>query len=272
MVSSISGETTANREIVSYTSGTGTTTVDVVFQGVTVNMPKDALYIQAGTPAQQLVAYVHGGANNTVTWSMSSSIIGATLSSTGFFKPPTTLTTAASTTVTATSTDDTSISAMLTLWVFPTGSIQIRPGATSVYTDTTGKEWVNAGGDGGSISCCGNLSGQPWPSVPNVAEYYFMLYGHDIRYDFTVPNGTYQIRVKLGTLELPGGDFDTLEAQGTVYYSNIDVNVAAGGQYRPVDFVLSGVPVTNGQLSFVLRATHPNEATINALQITQTAN
>ena len=274
-ISSTSGEATSNREIVSYTSSTGKATVDVVLQGVTVNVPKDALYIQAGTPTQQLLAYVHGGTNNTVTWSMSPAITGATLSSGGLFTPPSTLGAAVSTTVTATSTDNASVSAMLTLWVFPEGSIQLRPGANSVYTDSGGKNWVNAGGDDGWINCCGNLSTGPWPAMTDIAEYYFQdapasSTAGDIRFDFTVPNGVYQIRVKLGTGSPSGRILETLEAQGTAYYSGIDVNMAAGGAYRPIDYVLSGVSVTNGELSFVLRVGGgPHVATINALQITR---
>lgn len=111
--------------------------------------------------------------------------------------------------------------------------------------------------------------------MTDIAEYYFQdapasSTAGDIRFDFTVPNGVYQIRVKLGTGSTSGRILETLEAQGTAFYSGLDVNMVAGGTYRPVDYVLSGVSVTNGELSFVLRVGGgANIATINALQITR---
>ncbi|MGH9678800.1 MAG: Ig domain-containing protein, partial [Candidatus Acidiferrales bacterium] len=62
-MSPTSGETTANREIVTYTSSTGAASVDVALQAVTVNMAHDNVDFMAGAAAEQLVAYVHGGAN-----------------------------------------------------------------------------------------------------------------------------------------------------------------------------------------------------------------
>ncbi|MGH9681135.1 MAG: hypothetical protein ACRD4Y_14400, partial [Candidatus Acidiferrales bacterium] len=205
-------------------------------------------------------------------------IAGATLSSDGLFTPPVTATTASSTTVTAASTDDSTVLATMVLWVFPNSGIFLRPGATSNFTDSLGNVWIDTGGDSGWIGCCGNLSyPSSWPSVPNIAEYYFEQFAPggsgDIRVDAYVQNGTYKITVKLGTDQPPGRDVEDLEAQGVLYYSNVDVNVAAGGKYLPVDYVLANIPVTDGQLSFVLRAVNGNGVdTINALQITQTSN
>jgi hypothetical protein len=271
MLSATSGDTTGNREIVSYTSSTGTTTIDVALQGVTVNVAKDAMYVQVGASPQQLMAYVNGGATNTVTWSWSPAITGGTLTSGGLFTPPATITSPTSTTVTATSVDNSAVTSTLTLWVFPADAIRIRPAAQANYTDSSGKVWAPTGGDGGGATCCQNLSGGPWPSVTDIAEYYYEIFGSgdigDIRYDFSVPNGDYQITVKTGTDQPVGGAIDTFEAQGTVFYSGVDLNVAAGGTYKPNDFLIS-IPVTNGQLSFVLRVPQGNQFdTLNAIQI-----
>lgn len=269
-----SGKSSAGEVVVatSNTSPTHKSTQHVVLTGVTINVPNDNLFIQANTSAQQLTAYARGGATNTVTWAMSPAI--GSLTSGGLFTPPGSIAApGSSTTVTITSVDDSAVKAYLTLYVLPTGTIRLIPGRTTNYTDDSGHAWLAAGGDSGSIGCCGDLSGGPWPAVTDIGDYYFEFFpgnagGNDLFFDFTVPDGFYLITVKLGTDQAPTLAIDTLEAQGSVIYSNVDVNVAAGGTYKPINSTIV-TPVIAGHLQFVVRqgTTASARSIINALQI-----
>ncbi len=274
MISSTSGETTNSRETVTFTrtSDSATVSVDVALIGIAVGLPEDSKFIQAGTAAQQFTAYVHGGANNTVTWAMSPPI--GTLTSGGLYTPPATQAAVASTTVTATSTDNGAIAATMTVWIFPTGSIYIRPGASAVYTDSNGHAWApNVKSTfGGHLGCCGDLSGGPWPGTTDINEYYYQFFSYgDGYFNFSVPNGQYKITAKFGTASGTGQTIDTLEAQGSVAFSNQDIFATSGGNYKPVDFVLNTTSTT-GNLSFVVRrpALLGSESSINAIQIERT--
>jgi len=249
-------------------------TVDVALMGVAVGLTNDILYVQAGTAAQQLTASVHGGAANTVTWAVSPAITGGSLTSGGLLTPPATIAAVTSYTVTATSTDNAAIAASMTLFIFPTGSIYIRPGATSAFTDSGGHVWApNVQGSGGNLGCCGDLSGGTWGSLVDKQIYYYKIsvYGDDY-FSFIVPNGAYQVTLKLATQEVnPNINVDTLESQGVVGQANVDVTVAAGGQYKPLNVVLNAT-VTTGVLQIVIRQPGLNTAgaIINAIQIERT--
>lgn len=279
MVTALSGVTTTSEKVIAtgITNPTHTASQQVILTGVTVGLPDDVIYVQANTGARQLSASVHGGAANTVTWAMSPTV--GTLTSAGLFTPPSSIVSVTSTTITATSTDDGTVAASMTAFVVPTGGIYERPVATSPFTDTNSHVWAPSGGDSGAIGCCGDLSGGPWGGAANIAEYYYKDSGDnngDIRFDFTVPNGVYQVTVKCGTDQSSaGGQLDTLEAQGVVYFTKRDIFTDAGGSYKPIDYVMSNVVVSNGKLSVVLRAAlDPGNSSgpqINGLQILQTA-
>lgn len=262
-ISALSGQTTVNREIITFTrtSDSATATTDVVLTGVTVNMAKDVQFIQAGTAAQQLIAYAHGAANTSLTWTMSPSV--GTLSASGLFTPPATIGSVTKTTITATSVANSAIAANMLLTVFPVGPIRIVPGWHTPYapdnvgyTDTFGNFWAPFTGwdTGGAYS--NNVTTTP---VPNVALYNYPLLpgatgtGNDTRFDFTVPNGNYQLIARCSNdLDNPH-TVESFEVQGQVIYSNIDLYVAAGNSNtNGVDFILPAT-VTNNTLSFVVR-------------------
>jgi hypothetical protein len=94
-----------------------------------------------------------------------------------------------------------------------------------------------------------------------------------MHFNMTVPNGNYAITAKFANSctydDTVGSTAISLESQGTIYYSNVDVVSSAGGAYRPVDFTLPAT-VTNGQLSFVVRFIK-GLASISALQIAPVA-
>ena len=280
MLSPTSGETTTNREIITFTrtSDSAKASVEVVLTGVTVGLPNDILYIQAGVAAQQFTAFVQGGTNNTVTWSMSPSV--GTLTSGGLYTAPTTSANIQTTTVTATSTDNTSVAAEMTIAIYPNGSIRILPAQSNKYdlfsignyTDSQGNVWYNGIAGDGSY---GYDNGGSWPSTTDIKLYEIPIYGSaaaDLRFDILVPNGTYKITGKFAETQgyAPGYKIFSIEANGTVFVPNLDVYVAAGGHNMPLDEV-STTTVTNGVLSYVLRpgpnnASNPN-TNISALEI-----
>jgi hypothetical protein len=201
MISPSSGEANTNRETVTYTASTCSTSTDLVLVGVTLGLPEDVLYFQAGSPAVQLSAFVGGTANTNVTWSMSPAL--GTLTSGGLYTPPATSSGLQSTTVTATTAANTNVTSQLTLWVLPQGTIRLVPGQSSNYTDTHSNVWYAGAGGGGdascdvAMSCFGYDNGGSWPSTPDITLYKIDIYaGNDLRYDIHVSNGTYQINAK----------------------------------------------------------------------------
>lgn len=267
------GLTTNTPETVTFTrtSDSMTASVSVALMGPAVTLPNDVYYIQAGMTAQQLTAFVHGGANNTVTWAVSPAITGGSLTSGGLLTPPATIAAVTSYTITATSTDNGAVAASMTAYIFPTGSLYFRPGATADFTDSKGHVWApGIQGTGGKLGCCGNLSGGPWGAFTDKQIYYFELFAYnDEFFNFILPNGNYKVTEKFGTDQPAGGALLNIESQGVVAYPDVDVNVAAGGTYLPVDFVLNET-VTNNQLQIVMRkdkASGVNLPIINAIEI-----
>jgi hypothetical protein len=288
-VSATSGATTSSETVVATASG-GTAKQQVVLTGVTIGVPKDQLYIQAGTGAQQLTAFVNATSNNNVTWTMSPSV--GTLTSGGLYTPPSTVAINTATTITVTSNADSNVTARINLVVLVPGIIRIIMGGpcaagltytsavssftctTTPYVDSHDNSWQAQTGDsGGNENNCGGGI-PPWPNFTDIGLYeipYSTGSANDMRFDLTVPNGNYSVKAKFAN----GCSYDSaigstgvsLESQGTVYYPNVDIIAASGGEYQPVDFTVPAA-VTNGQLSFVLRFIKgPVGTTISALEI-----
>lgn len=240
----------------------------VVLTGVTVNLPNDVLYAQAGVGPVQLTALVHGGASNTVSWTMNPAV--GTISSSGVYTPPAMSTTIQTTTITATSTDNPGVAAQMTMVVYPNGTIRLAPAQPSDYTDTQGNIWLHGlAGDGGY----GYDNGGTWPSTPDITLYKIPIYGGgamDLRFDILVPNGTYQVTGKFAETQgfAPNYKIFSLESQGQIIDPNLDIFVLAGGHNMPKDFTVPATVTTN-RLSFVIRAIGgTNMATdISALEI-----
>lgn len=180
------------------------------------------------------------------------------------------------TTLTATSTTNAAIKSSITLVTLPSTGIRIRPGvftpsfSNPVFTDSHGIAWLPTGGDTISGQRFTDLdigTGGSFPAVTDIAEYYFFKSFRDVHYTFYVPNGKYQITAKCATGGGVGTSFDTFATQGQISLADADINVRAGGSYKPVDFI-SFATVTNNILDFVdfgsrLGGNNP----LNALQI-----
>jgi hypothetical protein len=266
-ISPTSGLTPAAETIIAtdVTNPANTARQQVVLTGVTIAIPKDSLNIQAGTPAQQLNAFINGSSNTGMTWTMSPTV--GTLTSGGVYTPPASIGTATVATVTATSVADAGVAATMTLTVLPAGTIRLVLGQARPYTDTKGNVWQNEVGDDG---CRPYDNGGAFPNVPDVTLYRIACFSdNDIRFDITVPNGIYQITAKFAETETVavGDRLMDLEANGIVVNSNVDIYASAGSMKNtPVDFVIPAI-VTNGQLSFVLRHVKGDFTVISALQI-----
>jgi len=208
MMTSSSGETTANRETIKFTrtSDGATSSVDMVLSGVTVNMKNDAQYIQAGTPAQQLIAYAHGATDTSLIWSMNPTLARDANEQRHIYTS-TAVSSVTNTTVTATSNANSSVFCYDANDDFSDRVIRIIAGQSSPYTDTHGNVWAASTGDNGGYFCG---SGGSWPSTPDILLYESAncsYYGvTDMRYDFNVPNGSYQITAKYsGIFNFAGG-------------------------------------------------------------------
>ena len=266
-VSPSSGLTTTAETVVatSVANPAQTARQQVVLTGLTITLPKDYLYIQAGTSGQQFSAFVNGSSDTGVTWSMNPEV--GNLTPGGLYTPPATVSSTTTTTVTATSAADGTVASTMTVSIVPSGPIRIILGQTSPYTDTQGNVWQGRTGDDSAHGPYDN--GGSWPNTPDIQLYKVPDFAYnDIRFDITVPNGSYQITGKFAETEAIGAGVRLmdLEAQGVVVYPNVDIYSAAGGVKKPVDFTLPAA-VTNGSLSFVVRHVTGDFTLISALQI-----
>lgn len=252
MISTASGLTTENREIVKFTrtSDSSTSTVDVVLQGPAVNLPNDAIYAMAGTPAQQLTALNNFGG---VTWSMSPAV--GSITSGGLYTPSSSTVTAATATITATSVINSSISAQMAITVFPGSGIYAIPSQTVNYTDSFGNTWnARTGVDNlpDNQGCCACDNSAHFPAITDISLFQCVYgvssdYPGDTHMDFYVPNGTYKVTYNYGTQNPVAGQFFKLTIGSNEIYSNLDPDTLAGGQFQP--FTSVNTTVTNNQLS-----------------------
>jgi hypothetical protein len=237
----------------------------VALTGVTINLPHDVKYIQAGTAPQPFTALINGSSNASVTWNMNPSV--GTLTVDGSYTPPASVSSTTTTTVTATSSADDTVAASMTLSILPSGPIRIILGQTSPFTDSQGNQWQPRTGDDSAHGPYDN--GGSWPNIPDIFLYKVADFAsNDIRFDIAVPNGSYAITGKFAETEnvAVGYRLMDLEVQGQVIYSNVDILSAARGMNKPVDYTLPAT-VTNGMLSFVVRHVTGDFALISALQV-----
>jgi len=266
-VSPSSGATTIAERVVatSIANPALSATQQVVLTGITLTLPKDHMYIQAATPTQQLTSFINGSSNTSVTWSMNPAV--GSLTPGGFYTPPASVGSTTITTVTATSAADSTVASTMTVSILPAGPIRIILGQTTPYTDTLGNVWQGRTGDDSAHGPYDN--GGRWPNTPDITLYKVADFADaDIRFDFTVPNGSYRITAKFAETEpvTAGYRLMDLEAQGQVAYTKVDIFSAAGGVNKPIDFTFPAT-VSNGSLSFVVRRVTGDFALISALQI-----
>jgi hypothetical protein len=236
-----------------------------VLTGVTLTLPHDYFYIQAGTSPQQMVAFVNGSSNKGITWKMDPAV--GSLASGGLYTPPMTTASTVVTTVTATSNADSSVFATMSLSVLPPGPIRIILGQNASYTDSHGNVWQGRTLDDRALQHSPNIGS--WPRTPDIQLYEAPDFGdNDMRFDITVPNGTYNVRGLFAeTRNIGAGNrLMDIEAQGAVVRPNVDIQSAAGVGFLPVDITVPAT-VTNGTLSYVLRRRKGDFTMISSIEI-----
>ena len=259
-VSPTSGVTTLNRENVCYvrTSDSRTGCTDIVLQGVAVNMQDNQLFIMAGTPIQQLVAFISGNSNTSLTWTMSPTL-GTLNSSTGQYTAPATQATMASTTITATSVANSAVSSQMTVTICPQTGCYFLPGRGTNYTDSHSNVWTGSIGIGMAnipnlLGCC--QTDPLFPVITDAALFNTHLqssltYG-DYRMDsIRAPAGVYTLTYNDDTLNTtPGTNTKYFWLQG-LNVATVDEATVAGGMNLPYTFTQNVTVGSDNKLSFL---------------------
>lgn len=270
MISTFSGLTKYNREIVTFTrtSDSSTTIADVALQGPAVNMLNDVMYLMAGTSAQQLIAFNNYGGT---TWTMSPTV--GSLTSGGLYSPPSFVASATTATITATSIISSSVAAQMSITVFPSTGIYVIPSKTSNYTDTSGNVWNSRTGydlpDYQGCCACDNASS--FPAITDVSLWSCVVgvssdYGGDTHMDFVVPNGLYQVVYHYGSQYPTGSQFMKYTVGTSEVYPNVDPSAQAGGQFKI--FSSTNTLVTNNLLQVGIWGMNETGAPVSSLGIT----
>jgi hypothetical protein len=216
------------------------------------------VYTAAGGPRTAVeriipVTSVNGVISVTFTAVRSSAIINALE-----------LTASTSTTSNPTTTTPTNV-------ITPPGSatftpIRVNTGGQAI-TDSLGRVWsADTGSNGGLIFTNSNpVSGTSEPLLFRDQRFSYS----PLTYSFTVPNGTYQVKLLFAELntERTGQRLFHVDINGNRTLSNFDVFTAAGGGLRAVERTFP-VSVVDGSIRILLTAVQ-SSAIINAIEITQ---
>jgi hypothetical protein len=143
--------------------------------------------------------------------------------------------------------------------------IRINTGG-SAYTDPAGQVWAADTGYTGGITYTTTSAIANTTSGP-LYQSLRWNYG-SLQYRFTVPNGTYDVRLKFAetTWTAAGQRIFNIAVNGQIVQSNFDVVAAAGGANRAVDRTYA-VNVTGGQIAIDLTGVKDNPI-INAIEVT----
>lgn len=238
------------------------TRTPVALRGVTVGVPRVREHIQAGAAPKRLTAWVNGVANTGVTWQMTSSVPGASLTADGIFTPPASISSPAAAVLKVTSVADPSAWAEMVVVVLPDGVLRIATGSTSNYTDSKGNVWwaiAQANGvrywaspaDSGN-----NFGGHTFPVYTDYTLYRNGHFSMDMRFFIHVPNGNYRITIKMADGQKREAMLQHLESQGKLIHRNVDIQLRSGGYGLPLDLDIPA-KVVDGTLWFAIRGVPP---------------
>jgi hypothetical protein len=196
-----------NFSVLTATPTAGTpVTVPIAIQGAAIGLKSNQLYVLAGTPAYQIVSWVNGAANQSVTWTKISGV--GSIAPTGAYTAPATTGGGASATVQGTSSADSNAVAYVYVTILPVGSnpagsIRIDVGNPNSVTDGSGIAWLpdQALTSSAVVQPTPNGDYPHWSSTSPeriIYESVDYTYGNDLDYRFIVPNGNYKIRFMEG--------------------------------------------------------------------------
>ena len=260
-LSATSGEANTNRETVTYTTSGGSTSQDVILQGVSLNFLQNQMTVMAGTyPNPIQIGYnITGTTNTAVTWSMSPTGYGS-ISSTGLYTPPATLAngTVEVITVTATSAANPNAFATMQLNICPNvGCYFIGSVANGTnYTDASGNIWV---GDPGfpafnqpqNINFASEYQSS-FTGTGNKAlfQHVVVSMANDSHFWIYTPPGTYQVTFNTSAFLPPGNSNITFAGQGSTLVSNVDMTANSVGQFGPFTYQTNLTVGSNQFLQF----------------------
>ncbi len=260
-------------------------TVPIALAPVTIGTSESMLVVQGGTASFQLSHWVTGTSNTAATWTISPASGAGTLTGDGFYTAPSVVTTPQTALIQATSSADKSATLRFYITLIPNGGIRIDSGSTTGSQDTRGLTWFpDLGLETGSFTSVTDTP-SAWGSAFNAAALSSYLYtaGSDLTYRLHVPNGTYQVGLSFGVGDCEGtypaqvanqsatwGALN-LQSQNTLAYANWNFSAAIGSTCRAPQTVTLPAQVTNGILSFAVRASslngEPSAALLNAVSI-----
>lgn len=251
-------------------SGYYPASIDVQLQGTAVGTDRERISMVTGT-TYQINSWVTGNVDTAVTYAMSPTVLGASISGSGLITAPSSLSALTKTTVTISSVADSTANAYIDVYFIPVsrdGSIRLNFGqhATS-YTDHLGNVWWGQNvtrafnstyeiGDGIGFAI---LNGTWWGhsaswSGTTDAQLYAQSTSaeNDTNLTIIVPNGNYNLTLYgepgYGN-SAPGHNVYDVEIQGAVASSYNDGFLLAGGIYKPYTAAYSAT-VSNGVLQF----------------------
>src|ERR1035437_9772654 len=242
------------------TNSVGSATMQIALQGLALDVPDTAIFIQAGGPARQLVAYSSGGPDTSFSWAISPSV--GSITSGGLYTPPSTAASPMAVTATVTSTANASLFRTTTIYVLPNASSTVRllmNSYTANYTDSGGNVWYAMAGAtpmypmmrGGILYNNGPL--QNSPTDPSLYLPVFYTEG-DMFFNQSLPPGNYKVTLKLNSGEagpnVQGIDFET---QHVIVQHELDVAATAGGARYAYDLDLPLTVASDGIADIRLR-------------------
>jgi hypothetical protein len=260
-VSATSGEANTDRETVTYTTSGGSTSQDVILNGVALNFLQNQMTVMAGTyPNPIQIGYnITGTTNTAVTWSMNPTGYGS-ISSTGLYTPPATLAngTVEIITVTATSAANPNAFATMQLNICPNaGCYFIGSVANGTnYTDASGNIWV---GDPGfpafnqpqNVNFANEYQSSFTGRVNSpLFQHAVVSMANDSHFWIYAPPGTYQVTFNSSAFLPPGNANITFAGQGSTLVSNVDMTANGVGQFGPFTYQTNLTVGSNQFLQF----------------------
>ena len=264
------------------TDSRGSTTMQVALQGLALDVPDTKVFIQAGAPARQLVAYSSGGPDTSFSWTISPST--GSITSGGLYTPPASAASPTAVVATVTSTANAALTRTTTIYVLPNTSSTVRlrmNSFTADYTDVNSNVWYAlAGGNpmypmlpGGILYGNGALQNAPTDPALYQTDFYN---GGDMFFNANLPPGNYKVRLKLNSGEagpnLLGINFET---QRVIQQHQLDVAATAGGVRHAYDLDLPMSVGSDGFAEVRLRMVTANagwHTFISSLQIAPDAS
>jgi hypothetical protein len=243
------------------------------------------MVIQGGTATFQIPHWVTGTANTATTWSLIPSTGAGTITGDGFYTPPTVVTTPQSAIIQAVSAANSAVTMRIYFTLIPNGGIRIDSGSLTGSQDAEGLAWLPAMGfEAGSFA---TVTDNPsaWGTLVDAQPLSSYMYtdGGDIVYKLHVPNGNYQVSLSFGvgncegqySAQIPSQNAVwgalNLQSQSALAYQNWNFSTPIASACRKPETATLAAQVTNGILTFGVRASTLNgqdsAALLNAVSI-----